>query len=134
MLSFLNFALFPFTSYCLARICSEQCQEMCITSSSCVCLPLYNISLIVFLNCKPLWIKASAKLINVILKLNLLLRLLPINSTTSLISLFSLNVLMKMSQFLFEHTSDHSFIKPGKRSTNCSSYRPVSLLSNILKH
>ncbi len=38
---------------------------ICITSTSCVCLPLYNVSLIVFLNCKSLWIKASAKWINV---------------------------------------------------------------------
>ncbi len=45
----LNFALFPLTSHCLARICSEQCLEICITSTSCVCLPLYNVSLIVFL-------------------------------------------------------------------------------------
>ncbi len=30
-----------------------------------VCLPLYNASLIVYLNCKSLWIKASTKLINV---------------------------------------------------------------------
>ncbi len=53
-LSFLNFALFPLTSHCLARICSEQCLEICITSTSCVCFPLYNVSLIVFLNCKSL--------------------------------------------------------------------------------
>ncbi len=36
-----------------------------MTSTSCYCLPLYNVSLIVFLNCKSLWIKASAKWINV---------------------------------------------------------------------
>ncbi len=60
-LAFLNFALFPLTSHCLARICFEQCLEICITSTFCVCLPLYNVSLIVFLNCKLLWIKASAK-------------------------------------------------------------------------
>ncbi len=36
--SFLNFALFPLTPHCLARICSEQ--------------SLYNVSLIAFLNCK----------------------------------------------------------------------------------
>ncbi len=51
--------LFPLTSHCLARISSEQCLEICITSSSSVCLPLYNVLLIVFLNCKSLWIKAS---------------------------------------------------------------------------
>ncbi len=62
---FLNFALFPLTSLCLAWICSEQYLEICISSTSCVCLPLYNVSLIVFLNCKSLWIKASAKWINV---------------------------------------------------------------------
>ncbi len=43
---------------------SEQCLEICITSTSCACLPLYNVLLIVFLNCKSLWIKASAKWIN----------------------------------------------------------------------
>ncbi len=64
-LPFLYFALFSLTSHCLARICSEQCLESCITSTSCVCLPLYNLSLIVFLNCESLRIKASAKLINV---------------------------------------------------------------------
>ncbi len=53
------------TSHCLARICSEQCLEICITSTSCVCLALYNVSPIVFLNCKSLWIKVSAKWINV---------------------------------------------------------------------
>ncbi len=52
------------TSPCLASICSEQCLELSITSTSCVCLPLYNISLIVFLNCKSVWIKVSAKWIN----------------------------------------------------------------------
>ncbi len=57
----LNFALFSLDSHRLARICSEQCLYICITSTSCVCLPLYNVSLIVFLNCKSLWIKASAK-------------------------------------------------------------------------
>ncbi len=67
-LSFLNFALFPLTSHCLARICFEQCLEISITSTSCVRLPLYNVSLIVFLNCKLLWIKASAKWINVNVK------------------------------------------------------------------
>ncbi len=69
-LSFLNFALFPLNSHCLARICSEQCLEICITSTSCVCLPLSNVLLIVFLNCKSLWIKASAKRINVNIKVN----------------------------------------------------------------
>ncbi len=49
----------------LAKICSEQCLEICITSTSFVCLPLYNVLLILFLNCKSLWIKASSKLINV---------------------------------------------------------------------
>ncbi len=44
---------------------SEQCLDICITSISCVCLPLFNVSLIVFLNCKLLWIKVSAKLMNV---------------------------------------------------------------------
>ncbi len=70
-LSFLTFALFPLTSHCLDRICSGHCLEICITSTSCVCLPLYNVLLIVFLNCKSLWIKASVKLINVILKTGL---------------------------------------------------------------
>ncbi len=49
------------TSPCLASFCSEQCLKSCITSTSCDCLPLYNVSLIVFLNCKSLWIKASTK-------------------------------------------------------------------------
>ncbi len=60
-LPFLNFALFPLNSHRLARICAEHCLEICITSTSCVCLPLYNVSLIVLFNCKSLWIKASAK-------------------------------------------------------------------------
>ncbi len=64
-LSFLTFVLFPLTSHCLVRICFEQFLEICITSTSCDRLPLYNVSLIVFLNCKSLWIKASAKWINV---------------------------------------------------------------------
>ncbi len=59
-LPFLNFALFSLNSQRLARICSEQCLEICITSTPFVCLPLYNVLLIVFLNCKSLWIKASA--------------------------------------------------------------------------
>ncbi len=33
-LSFLNFVLFPLTSHCLSRICSEQCVEICIISTS----------------------------------------------------------------------------------------------------
>ncbi len=64
-LPFLNFAHFSLNSHRLARICSEHCLEICITSTSFVCLPLYNVLLIVFLNCKSLWIKASAKWINV---------------------------------------------------------------------
>ncbi len=64
-----NFTLFPWLcslslNLSLSRICSEQCLEICITSTSCVCWPLYNVSLIVFLNCKSLWIKASAKWIH----------------------------------------------------------------------
>ncbi len=65
LLPFLNFALFSQNSHRLARICSEQCLEICITSTSFVGLPLYNVLLIVFLNCMSLWIKASAKWINV---------------------------------------------------------------------
>ncbi len=53
------------TSPCLASFCSEQCLKCCMTSTPCDCLPLYNVSLIVFLNCKSPWIKASAKWINV---------------------------------------------------------------------
>ncbi len=64
-LSFLTFGLFPLTSHCPAKIFTEQCLEICITSTSCVCLPFYNVSLIAFLNCKSLWIKASAKWINI---------------------------------------------------------------------
>ncbi len=37
-LTFLNFALFRLTSHYLPRMCSEQCLEMCITSTFCVCL------------------------------------------------------------------------------------------------
>ncbi len=56
---------YSLTSPCLASFCSEQCLKCCITSTSCHCLSLYNVSLIVFLNCKSLWIKVSAKLLNV---------------------------------------------------------------------
>ncbi len=49
----------------LTGICSEQCLEICITSTSYVCLTIYNVLLIVFLSCKSVWIKASAKWINV---------------------------------------------------------------------
>ncbi len=56
------------TSPCLASFCSEKCLKCCITSTSCDCLSLYTVSLIVFLNCKSLWIKASAKWINVNVK------------------------------------------------------------------
>ncbi len=44
----LNLALFSLNSHRLARICSEQCLEICTTSTSCVCLPL------LFFNCKSL--------------------------------------------------------------------------------
>ncbi len=65
-LPFINFALFSLNSPRPARICSEQCLDICITTStSCVRLPFYNVLLIVFLNCKSLCIKASAKWINV---------------------------------------------------------------------
>ncbi len=60
LLPFLNFALFSLNSHRLARICSEQCLEICITNTSYVYLPLYNVLLIAFLNCKSLCIKASA--------------------------------------------------------------------------
>ncbi len=48
---FLNFALVSLNSHRLDIICSEQCLEICITSTSYVCLPLYYVLLIVFLNC-----------------------------------------------------------------------------------
>ncbi len=48
--------LFSLNSHRLTRICSEQCLEICIPSTSFVCLPLYNVSLIVFLNCRAPWI------------------------------------------------------------------------------
>ncbi len=57
--------LLSLTSPYLASFCSEQCLKCCITSTSCDCLPLYNVSFIVFLNCNSLWIKVSAKWINV---------------------------------------------------------------------
>ncbi len=59
------------TSSCLVSFWSEQCLICCITSTlrkCCDCLPLYNASLIVFLNCKSLWIK-----VNVIVNVNLVL-------------------------------------------------------------
>ncbi len=56
-LSFLTFALFSLTSHCLARICSEHCLDIFITSTSCVCLPPYNVLLIVFLNSRHTSIK-----------------------------------------------------------------------------
>ncbi len=54
------------SSPCPASFCSEQCLKCCITSTSCDRLPLYNVSIIVFLYCKSVWIKASAKWINVV--------------------------------------------------------------------
>ncbi len=62
------------TSPCLASFCSEQFLKCCMTSTPCDCLPLYNVSLIVFLNCKSLWIKASAKWINVNVNVRRLLK------------------------------------------------------------
>ncbi len=41
-----TFAPFPFPSPCLASFCYEQWLKCCITSTSCDCLPLYNVSLI----------------------------------------------------------------------------------------
>ncbi len=61
----IHFCSLSLASPCLASFCSEQCLKCFITCTSCDCLPLYNVSLIVFLNCKSLWIKASAKWINV---------------------------------------------------------------------
>ncbi len=43
----------------------EQCLRLGVTSTSSVCLPLQDESLYVFPNCKSLWIKASAKWLNV---------------------------------------------------------------------
>ncbi len=43
----------------------EQCLRLVVTSTSSVCLPLQDESLYVFPNCKSLWIKASAKWLNV---------------------------------------------------------------------
>ncbi len=97
-LSFLNIALFPLTSHCLVRICSEQCLEICITSNFCVCLPLYNLLLIVFFNCKSLWIKASAKWINV-------------NVSTCMYNILDMDIfLTKKHKFLQE-----TFIHPWSR-------------------
>ncbi len=58
LLSLLSLSLSSF-------FCSEQCLKCCMTSTSSDCLPLYSVSLIVFLNCKSLWIKAlkAAKLL-----------------------------------------------------------------------
>ncbi len=44
---------------------TTSCVKCFITSTSCDSLPLYNVSLIRFLNCKSLWIKASAKWIHI---------------------------------------------------------------------
>ncbi len=49
-----TFCSLSLTSPCLASFCSEQCLKCCITSTSCDCLPLYNVSLIVFFNCKSI--------------------------------------------------------------------------------
>ncbi len=43
----------------------EQCLRLGVTSTSSVCLPLQDESFYVFPNCKSLWIKASAKWLNV---------------------------------------------------------------------
>ncbi len=43
----------------------EQCLRLGVTSTSSVCLTLRDESLYVFPNCKLLWIKASAKWLNV---------------------------------------------------------------------
>ncbi len=43
----------------------EQCLRLGVRGTSSVCLPLLDESLIVFPNCKSLWIKASAKWLNV---------------------------------------------------------------------
>ncbi len=53
------------TIYIPSRSLRSASEWLCITSTSYVCLPLYNVLLIVFVNCTSLWIKASAKLINV---------------------------------------------------------------------
>ncbi len=47
----------------------EQCLRLGVTSTSSVCLPLQDESLYVFPNCKSLWIKASAKWLNVNVRL-----------------------------------------------------------------
>ncbi len=38
-----NIFALSLTSPCLASFCSEQCMKRCITSTSCDCLPLYNV-------------------------------------------------------------------------------------------
>ncbi len=43
----------------------EQCLRLGVTSTSSVCLPLQDESLYVLPNCKSLWIKVSAKWLNV---------------------------------------------------------------------
>ncbi len=91
-------------SHRLAKICSEQCLEICITSTPCDCLPLYNVRLIVFLNCKSLWIKASAKWINVnvTFPLSNVIRLKPICflSQGMLVGLLILQVIIYRSHIL----------------------------------
>ncbi len=41
--------------------CSKKCLKLCIMNTSCVSLLLNDESLVVFLMCKLLWIKASVK-------------------------------------------------------------------------
>ncbi len=59
-----NLCFLSLTSPCLASFALNNAWNV-VTSTPCDWMPLYNVSLIVFLNCKSLWIKASAKWINV---------------------------------------------------------------------
>ncbi len=55
----------PFSPSLNSLYLFEQCLRLGVTSNSSVCLPLEDESLYVFPNCKSLWIKASAKWLNV---------------------------------------------------------------------
>ncbi len=55
----------PFSTSIASLYLFEQCLRLGIRGTSSVCLPLQDESLYVFPNCKSLWIKASAKWLNV---------------------------------------------------------------------
>ncbi len=54
----------------------EQCLRLGVMSTSSVCLPLQDESLYILPNCKSLWIKASAKWLNVNVNVNINVRIM----------------------------------------------------------